>query len=44
MAHTIQTTSAGKVVAGETWVLSGLGVTLVTVVWSLGGVHSTRDA
>ena len=38
MAPTIiQLTSAVKLVAGETWVLSSLGVTLVTLGWSLGG-------
>ena len=37
MAPTIRLTSAVKVVARETWVLSGLGVTLVTLGWSLGG-------
>ena len=45
MAPIIQLTSAVKVAAGGTWVLSGLGVTLVTLLWSLGGCvqDGTRD-
>ena len=47
MVPTLQLTSAAAVkvvVAGKTWVLSGLGVALVTLRWSLGGMRSRRDA
>ena len=37
MAPIIQLITTANVVAGETWVLKGLGVTLATLLWSPGG-------